>query len=144
MADRLLGQDTEVVVIKDNEPILTITAVKSFELGIQLEVLREAYLGETTDRRDDVFRGIRARLELTPEGREPIDLAVAVKERAQNRRSGVKISVKSTFSFPNGDRVIVVVPDCKFGEIPIGAPGRTDYVSMTYDVEADDFKVVSR
>lgn len=144
MATRLIGQDTVVTLIADNVPLVTIDTIKSCDITIQTEILKEGFLGQTTDLRDEVFKGIAGKIEAQMSGKELLDLASAVMNRAKNRSSGVRVTVKSTFQFPGGDRALFVIPDVKFGNIPISNKGRTEYVDISLDFEADDMTFISR
>lgn len=141
MADaRLKGQETEVRLVVDNNVIENVTDVRSFEVAIQLEVLREGYLGETTDRRDEVYRGVRGRIELHFENQSVFDLFSSIANRARRRQPGTQISIKSSLRFPNGQNKLLTVPNVFFGEIPIGFPGRAEFATVGLDFEAEDYQ----
>lgn len=144
MATRLIGQDTVVTLVQDNRPLTQIDTVKSHEITVQLEILKEGFLGQTTDLRDEVFRGIAGKMDLQLAAIDALTLMNAIVQRAKNRQSGTRVTIKSTFQFPNGDRAIFVIPDVKFGEVPINNAGRTDYVSMSLTYEADDMQFIAR
>ena len=58
MAQRIKGQEVTVRFVQDGQVKAELNDIRSFEVGMQLEVLKEGYLGEFTDRRDDVYRGV--------------------------------------------------------------------------------------
>ena len=64
MAQRIKGQEVETLIVVDGAPRDTITDIRSFEFAFQTEIMSEGYLGETTERKDSIFKGIRGRLEL--------------------------------------------------------------------------------
>ena len=140
---RIRGQEVTVTFIGDGVPRDVINAVRSFEIAAQMEILRESYLGETTDRRDDIYRGVRGRIEFHTENQDVLVLTRFIVDRARRRRPGDRINVKATLAYPNGDRPIIVLPDVFFGEVPITFPSRSDYVTAAYEFEADDFRVVT-
>lgn len=144
MGTRLIGQDTSVVIIKDKVPLVTIDSIKSCEVTFMTEILKEQFLGETTDRHDEVFRGMAGKIEAQLSGKDLFTLAVQIAQRARNRQKTVRINIKSTFQFSDGDRAIFIIPDCKFGNIPINNKGRTDYVDIALDYNADDFQFITR
>lgn len=139
MDQRAKGQETEVLLVLDGKVQNTITTIKSFEIAFQLEILKEGYLGETTDRRDEIFRGVRGKLELHINNQDIFDLVQSVVDRAQRRTSGVKVNVKSTINFPNGQRPRIIIPDVSFGEVPLNFAGRSDYGTVSLDWEASNF-----
>lgn len=137
---RIKGQETEVLFIANGVPQDNLTAVRSFEIAAQMEILREGYLGETTDRRDDVFRGIRGRMEIHLENESILNLWTTIVDRARRREPNIRINVKSVLQFPNGQRPIIVLPDVFFGELPMTFPDRGSYLTSTFDFEADTFR----
>lgn len=143
MAQRIKGQETEVLLIVDNEPKETITDVRSFEVAVQMELLREGYLGETTDRRDDIFRGTRGRMTLHIENDDIFDMFKQIIDRARRREPGTKINIKTTLNFPNGDRPRLQIEDCFFGEIPLVFGSRSDYGEVTLEFESANFEVLT-
>lgn len=142
MADRIKGQEVEVIVIVDGEPQSTVTTVRSLEVAIQMETMSEGYLGETTNRKDDIFRGVRGRIEFHLENDDVFTLIKTIVDRARRRVAGVVINMKATLRFPNGDRPRVIIPDVKFGEIPLNFGSRSDYGTLGLDFEASEYQTV--
>ena len=116
MAQRIKGQEVEAILIVNGVPQTNITAIKSFEFAFQLEIQSEGYLGETTDRKDSVFKGIRGSMEMHLESQAVFELIRAIVDKARRREPGTRINLKATLNFPNGDRPRVIIPDCEFGE----------------------------
>lgn len=132
----------ELLITSKNKPLETVTDVRSFELAVQTEILREGYLGETTDRRDEVMRGVRGRMELHFESGDVFDLIADVVNRAQRREPGTQINIKATLNYPSGERKRVLVQNAFFGELPIGFASRADYGTLSLDFEAEGFRVI--
>lgn len=142
MAQRIKGQEIELLVVEDNVPLTAIADVRSLEIAAQLEILREGYLGETTDRRDMVYRGFRGRMEVHFENRSILDFMRRLIDKARRRVPGARINVKATFAFPGGDRVRLLLKDLSFGELPIGFGSRTDYGTISLDFEGEDYNQI--
>lgn len=140
---RLKGQEVEIMLIVGGEAKTTITAIKNFEVSGMLEILREGYLGETTDRRDEIYRGVKGRMEVHFENSEMLLLARSIADRARRRVPGSRINVKATLNFPNGERPIIVVPNAFFGEFPMNAGDRASYVGTSVDFEAEDYRLLN-
>jgi hypothetical protein len=132
-----------VLLVADNVPQTTITDVRSFEVAFQLELLREGYLGETTDRRDEIFRGVRGRLELHFENQDVFNLFALIVARARRREPGAVVNIKATLNFPNGDRPRVNIGNAFFGEIPIAFGGRSEYGTIGLEFEAESADVLT-
>lgn len=143
MADqRIKGQEVELILIEDNVPLTSVNDVRSFEMVAQLEILKEGYLGETTDRRDSVYRGYSGRMELHFENRDIIDLARRAIDKARRRTKGTRINCKVTLVFPSGERVRLVLKDLTLGEIPMAFGSRADYGTISLSFEGEDYNVI--
>jgi len=142
VAQRLKGQEVEVILVVDGSPADTITAVKSFEFTYQTELKDEGFLGETTNRKDSVYNGIKGRMELQTDNKDIWTLFKAIVDKARRRTPGTKINIKATMNYPNGDRVRVIIPDAEFGELPFNVGGRGDYAHTTLDFAASDARAL--
>lgn len=142
MSDRLLGEDVSISVILNGEPQATLADIRHFEIEAELEIKKEGYLGEKTDRRDEVYHGCRGRMEFHIENQDFLLFAEAVKDRARRRTPGTQVTIRATLAFPNGDRPLIVVPDAFFGPMPIVAPDRGNFVTFGLDFEASDYTIV--
>lgn len=139
---RLRGQEVSVQVVKDGALLADINDVKSFEVEFQLEVMSEGYIGEFTDRRDDIFKGITGKVEFHIENGAPFDLVNAIVQRAQRRVPGTQFNVQSTVRLANGQRKRLVINDLFFGAVPFNVSSRTDYVTYSLSFEAGEGKFI--
>ena len=143
MAQRIKGQEVEMILVEDNTPLTGVADIRSFEMEAQLEIITEGYLGETTDRRDSVYRGFSGRVELHFENRDVIDLMRRLIDKARRRTAGTRINMKVTLVFPEGgDRVRVLLKNLEFGAIPLGFGSRSEYGAITLPFEGEDFNVI--
>jgi len=142
MAQRIKGQEISLLLIENNAPLTEITDVRSFEMSAQLEILKEGYLGETTDRRDSIYRGFSGKMDVHFETRDIVDFARRVIDKARRRTPGSRINCKVTLNFPNGNRVRVMLKDLEFGEIPMAFGSRSDYGMVTLSFEGEDYSVI--
>jgi hypothetical protein len=71
----------------------------------------------------------------------------AIKLRAQRDPQfpvqTTSINLACRIPFPNGDTVRVIVPDLKFGSMPIAIAGRDAYVSTTFTFQASDYRFLT-
>jgi hypothetical protein len=139
---RLRGQEVSVQVVQNGALLADISDVKSFEVEFQLDVMAEGYLGEFTDRRDDVFKGITGKIEFHIENGAPFDLVNAIVQRAQRRVPGTQFNVQSTVRLANGQRKRIVINDLYFGSVPFNVASRTDYVTYSLSFEAGEGKFI--
>jgi hypothetical protein len=135
---RVKGQEVVISVISDGQQVANITAIKSFSLEYQTEIKKEGYLGETTDRRDDLFNGVSGDFDLHFGDPDVFVLIDKIQARARRRQPGIKFNILCTLNLPNGQRVRISVPDVYFGPIPVSAGSRSDYVSVKMSFEAQE------
>jgi len=135
---RIKGQEVEVMLIVDGEVADTVTDVRSFEVAAKLELKEEGYLGEKTNRYDEIFNGVRGRMELHFENQDVFDVMQSIIDRAKRREPGTKINIKSTLNFPNGDRPRILIQDAFFGEMPFNFGSRGDYGTVGVEFSASD------
>lgn len=144
MADqRIKGQEVELILVVNGAPQTDTTDVRSFEVALKTEMLEEGYLGETTNRYDEVFKGVRGRIELNFENQSIFAMFQSIVDRARRRVAGVQINAKATLNFPNGQRPLALINDIFFGEIPINFASRSDYGAVTLDFQAADITFIT-
>ena len=68
----------------------TITDVKSFDMTWLLEIIKQGYLRETTERRDEVYHGVKGKLSFNFENQQILALARSIIDRARTRVPGFK------------------------------------------------------
>ena len=138
---RVIGQQIEVLLIANSVVQDTITDIKSFDLTWLLEILKQGYLGETTERRDEVYHGVKGKLSFNFENQQIFALARAIIDRARTRVPGFKVNIKVTVRMSNGDTPLIVVPDARFEDIPLTVGGRSEFATIDLGFEADDATV---
>jgi hypothetical protein len=143
VAQRIKGQEIELMVIMDGRPLTSITDVRSFEVAAKTDMLEESYLGETTDRYDEIFKGVRGRMDLHFENKDIFNLLIGVIDRARRRTPGTIINIKATLNFPNGDRPMVLINNVVFGELPINFASRSDYGAITLDFQSSNLTFIT-
>lgn len=144
MADqRIKGQETILTIIKDGDLQARIDSIQDTETTVMLELLQEAYLGETADRFDSIFKGMRIRISGHMTNIQAVTFTDEVVKRAQRRAGGaVRIDMSTTWVFPNGDLITVLLPDLQFGEVPFNTGGRGEYVSFTFEAQSSNYELI--
>ena len=137
---RVRGQEVSVQVVQNGRIVAELTDVKSFDVEFQMDVMKEGYLGEFTDRRDDMFKGISGKIEFHIENNAPFDFINAIVQRSQSRVKGTQFNVQSTINLPNGQVKRLLVNDIFFSNVPVNVSGRSDYVTNSLPYEAADGK----
>lgn len=138
MGQRIKGQEVEVLVVVNGAPKTNMTSVRSFEITLNTEIMSEGYLGETSERKDSVFKGVSGKIELHFDNQEVMKVYQAIVDKARRRTPGTKINIKATLNFPGGERPRVLVSDVEFGPLPLSFGSRSDYGTASLDFEASD------
>jgi len=139
---RVKGQDVEVAVLQAGEQVAALTDVRSFEVTPQIETTQEGYLGETTDRYDDIFKGVSLSMEVHLETQDIFKFWTAVLDRAQRRDPTLTINIKATLNFPNGETPRLVLKDVYFGPMPLNFGGRSEYGSVRIEGKCSNVKPI--
>ena len=137
---RVRGQEVSVQVVQNGRIVAELTDVKSFDVEFQMDVMKEGYLGEFTDRRDDMFKGFSGKIEFHIENNAPFDFINAIGQRSQSRVKGTQFNVQSTINLPNGQVKRLLVNDIFFSNVPVNVSGRSDYVTYSLPYEAAEGK----
>jgi hypothetical protein len=143
MAQRVKGQEIEVVMLQDGAPVDNLTLARSLELSFKTELLQEGYLGETTDRYDTIFKGIKGKLAFHLDSPGAFKVVQSIIDKARRRTPGTRFNIKATLNFPSGRRARVVVRDAEFGELPFNTGSRADYTGFDIEFGASEAQVLA-
>lgn len=138
MSSRIKGQSTQILIVVNGVVQKTITAVKSFSFSYEMKPDSQGYIGETTDRKDSTFTGVKFDLDCHHESKDILALADVIVNKARGRAPGTRINIKTSFDYPDGDRARVIIPDVEFDTIPVNVGSRTDYVQTKFSGAASE------
>lgn len=139
MADqRLKGQETQIQVIQGGTVVAAFNAIGSFSDTQKSEKLEQGYLGETTNRHDDIFNGFDGNFNFHMENNSWAAFASAMRARQRRAQPDLVFNIVRADSFPNGQSFTRTYQDVKFGPLPNNIGGRGDYVEGTIDFSCDE------
>lgn len=141
MSQRIKGQEVRLTVVSPDgtEDAVNQGGIKSLSLEFKMDILSEGYLGETTERKDDIFKGVAGRCEFHLDRQGYFQLIEKIKSRSQRRTAdGVRFQIIATLSMPNGERPRVLLDDIFFASPKLDVASRDDYVTGSFDFEAPD------
>lgn len=139
MSQRIKGQETIISFVSDAGSEDALGDVVSAEFEFQFDILSQRFLGEVADRKDDIFRGVRGRVEIQLEKQDAFRFVDRVKDRAQRRSAASgRFEMLTSMAFPNGERPRIMFPDIFWGNIPFNIGGGDEYVTMTLEFEGSD------
>lgn len=139
---RLRGQEVSVRVLQDGNVINTIDSISSFNETVALEIKEDGFLGEGTNRFDEILNGFGGDFEAQTTSSNFIQLQLAVIEKATRRRPGLTFNVVRVDLYPNGDSSVFTYVDVHWGEQPVTIGGRAEYVKYKASFKCSDRPVL--
>jgi len=104
------------------------------ELNIDMEILERAYLGQTGQKFDDLFKGISGNAKFHMEGLTYFKFTEKVQDRATRRTPADGVfSLTFTLNFPSGARARLTAEDIFFGPLPMKVPKQEEYIEGAID-----------
>ncbi len=132
MAQRIKGQEVTVRFTNPDGSQEGLEDVVSFDAELDMEILRERYLGETADRFDDIYKGVTGSMEIHVETQQYLVFQQRVQDRAERRTPAAGVfNATASFQFPNGQRARVTFENLYFGPMPMTVSSSAAYVSTT-------------
>lgn len=128
MDQRIKGQEVSVRVVQDGVVVQEIDSVANLNETTSLELKEAGYLGETTNRFDEILNGFGGDMEINITRASWIGLELAIISRARRETPNTVFNVVVTDLFPNGDSLVKVYQNVFWGELPKSVAGRGDYV----------------
>ena len=142
MAARIKGQEVSVVFVSSKGTEESVADVQSMDFQFDRDILSEGYLGQTTEQKDDIFKGVSGKIEFHVRSAGVLDLTQRINEKTKRRAPGEMFQVVATFAYPDGTRQRIVIPNTVFGTIPVSAGSRDDFVSVSYDFASEDARIL--
>lgn len=139
---RLKGQEVNVDLIVDGELQSGLGPNTSFNAEFMLDILSEGYIGEATERKDSIFKGIKGGMTVHINDSAALKFIEAIVDKARRRTPGVKVNAKASFNFPNGQVVRVIFPDMEFGALPLDFGSREDYGELELEWECAEYRIL--
>lgn len=138
---RIKGQEVTISVVRGGVLETSFTDIKNFNFVIKAEVKKQGYLGEKGSRVDDVFDSVDFDFEMHVHNTEWVAFVTALQRRQKRELPDLEINIAGTFFYPNFETQAWVLPDCKFGDIPVGISDRKEYVNVKMSGSSGDFQL---
>jgi hypothetical protein len=130
------------ILISDNDVQQeTLTDIQSFHVTAMFEIISKGYLGEKTERKDMILKGIKFEMELHVHTQDYLSLVQDVHDKAQRIKPDLTFNITAILNFPNGDTPEVLLSDVSFGEMPTDVQSRGDYVTVKLQGECEDQEI---
>jgi hypothetical protein len=107
-----------------------LSAISDLNDEDMFEIKQQGYLGETSNRGDEIYNGTKGDLSMHLQSQEWFTFKQAINDRARRVKPDLVFNIAVTSFFPNGDTPTVTYPDVNWGPIPTNIPSRGDYVKV--------------
>ena len=142
MKQAIKGQDTVIQIIKGGSVVKSLTSVKDFSLQFDLNIISTGYVGETTERKDDIFKGVSGKITLDWTDPDVIDFADSLVKRSRREVPYFSVNILTTIVDPKGNYKRIVVPDAFFENVDANMGGRDQYMETTLNFQASEYVVL--
>lgn len=142
-SQRIKGQEVQLLLVRGGALEDTLTDCQDFEFEPKLEVKEQGYLGEKSNRHDEIFNGVKFTGTLHLHSQLWFTYSMAIVAKAKRQTPDVTFNISCVFSFPNGDTPAVLLSDVHFGAQPHGIRSRGDYVSVKIEGACDDLSITT-
>lgn len=142
ITQRIKGQEVAIEVLQNGVQLQTFSDIRNFSVTPRFEKKEEGYLGETSNRYDEVFNGVDFDMELNFHDEGVLNLVTDIVERAARRVPGTVINIKATLKFATGANPKVVLQDCYFNDMPVNFGSRTDYGTFKLSGSCQNWKKI--
>jgi hypothetical protein len=140
-SQRIKGQEVTVLITDNGVLQTTLVDIQSFEVEAEFELKSMGYLGEVSNRKDEIYNGCKFTMELHLHTEDWFTFQQDIKNKAQRINPNLIFNITSVLSFPNGQTPSLTIPDAHFGANPLTISARGDYVKVKLEGEAQDFQV---
>ncbi len=144
MSQRIKGQETSLIFTSSEVGLETsLSDIQSHTMELQMDILSEGYLGETTERKDDIFKGFHGKIEAHVEKAEYFRFLTRIVDRARRRTpADGQFNCATTLAYPSGETIRVLFQDIYFGSPNVDIGSREDYVKVSFEYECSNYKVI--
>ena len=140
-SQRLKGQEVSILIVRDSVLENELVDIMGFNAEFQLEQIAQGYLGEKTERHDEIYKGTSGDFEMHTHSQDWLTFANAVMHRARGNTPDAIFNISAVMSYPNGQTPTILFPDVKFGAMPLSLGSRTDYAKVKISFVCDDYEI---
>lgn len=139
MADqRLKGQEVEIQITQGGFVVEAINAVASFNDTAKFEKKEDGFLGERTNRYDEIFNGYDGTMSLQVSNQGWMTLQAAMKAKAKRLTPDIIFDIIRIDNYPNGQSPTRTYGDVHWGPMPSSVASRGDFVTVDLDFSSSD------
>lgn len=128
MGDRLKGQEVSIRVVDTGTLVASLDSMSSFNEEMKSEIKEDGFLGETTNRFDDIHNGFGGDFEFQFRRSDWVDFQLRVQARQQRRNPNIVFNVVRTDLYFDGTSTVFTYVDAKWGPMTSSVGSRADFV----------------
>ena len=129
--NRIRGQELKVLVVTDGSLEEEFQEITDFSIEPEMEGKSQGFLGELSNRKDDIFNGFKFTLGMQIHSSRLFLFINSVIERQKRLAPLRTFNVSGIFTLPDGQgSVAATIPDVKWTSMPITVGSRGDYVTI--------------
>lgn len=137
-SQRIKGQEVQILYTRGGNLEDTLTDTTDFEYEIDTQLIDKGYLGEKSNRKDDIFNGVSFTGTIHTHTQDWIPYEQAIVARAKRQTPDIVFNISAVLSYPNGQTPSVIFPDAHFKPLPHGIRSRGDYLDIKITGACDD------
>jgi hypothetical protein len=137
---RLRGQEVQISIVEDGTLSDAFTAIATFNDTMKLEKKEDGFLGETSNRYDQIFNGYDGSFEMQLSNQKWMSFQSVLKAKARRENPNLQINIVRVDFYANGDTPSRTYVDCSFGAEPTAIATRADFVKVTVDFSCSDIE----
>lgn len=134
---RLKGQEVVLRILQDGQLVDELQAIGSFNDEVKLEIKEDGFLGEPTNRFDQILNGYGGDLEFQTNTSGYLAFIASIEGKAKRTVFPV-FNIVRTDLYVNGQTAVITYPDVKWGAIPTSVGGRGEYAKTKLAFSCED------
>src|SRR5262252_7137116 len=106
-AQRIKGQEATIIITRGGVTEDTLTDIHNFNAEFQGEIKTQGYLGEKTNRNDDVYNGVKLDFEMHSHSQDWLAFMMAIHDRMKRNNPTLVINITADLLYPDLDNPTV-------------------------------------
>lgn len=128
MGDRIKGQEVSIRVVDNGTLVASLDSISSFNEEMKSEIKEDGFLGESTNRFDDIHNGYGGDFEFQFRRSDWTDFQLRVQARQERRNPNTVFNVVRTDLYADGTATVFTYIDAKWGAMTSSIGSRSDFV----------------
>ena len=145
MGDRvnIRGEDCRMTIVRNGEVLEELSDSVSVTCSPLMELLTTDLLGETTQRKEELFNGWQVEATVLIPRAKAFYFVGDVVKRARNQLIGLQVNLMYSVRFPEtGEVVRLLHRDLRFADLSIQTASRREHVNLRFNAQCSEAEVI--